>query len=129
MFFLVRIGDHTLFHQVNHTIRKHFGMYTQVFTMTQRLQYRIGNRANTHLKGTAIFYQLGHLLPDNTIGFRNACSIINLRQCILNFYHRIQFADVDKPIAMRAGHVGINLRNNFFGMLHSRFGYIYGSAQ
>src|SRR5690606_20792200 len=54
--------DDTLLHQRDHTIGKHFGMYTQVFMVVQCSQNGVGNTSDTQLKRGAVFDKRGNVL-------------------------------------------------------------------
>lgn len=54
-------GNNAFLHQVDDAIGKHFRVDTEVFVVSEALQYGVGDTADTHLEGGAVIYQGGNM--------------------------------------------------------------------
>ncbi|MCG3173374.1 MAG: hypothetical protein GMKNLPBB_01571 [Myxococcota bacterium] len=125
---LARARDHALFVQLHHAVREHLGVDSQVFFSIQKTQHRVGDAANAHLQGGAVFHQVRHMGANRFVNIGTGLPLEGQHGGV----HRNRGADlrnVDERISQHAGHARVDFRDDQIGRLDRRLDNIHGDAK
>ena len=123
-----RARDHALLDQIDHTIGEHLRMDAQITPVGERLERRIGNRADTKLERCAVFDEGGDLLSNARM-----CRVRPLiGQSALDGVERLIPAhgvrnalQRDKALAMNSRHLRIDQRDDVARMIYRRARHVH----
>ncbi len=91
-------------------------MNAQILAVAEAFEGGIRNGTDTHLQGRAVLHQVGNVPSNLEIFVCQLCSVVYLRQHVFTQHHGIESAHVNESIPMCAGHVGVNLGDDVFGI-------------
>src|SRR5699024_11001628 len=128
VYLLVDTVDDTCFHQRQHPVCEHFGMYAEVLVAAQLRQDGIGDGADTHLQAGAVLDELRAVAPYGAfhfVGFGEMA--FDERRVVLD--EKVDLRDVDERIAERARHVPVHDRDDRTGALDCREGGVHRGTE
>ena len=120
--------DHARLDEVDHAVGEGLGVHAQVPLVHEVGEHGVGDPAHARLDGGLVLDEVGKVLAD-TLGDPGGRFSLELQQGHVVLHERMDLADVEKAVAQRPGHVGIDLRHHVAGHLGSRLGDVHGDAQ
>src|SRR5690606_36996064 len=115
------VDDSTL-NQIDHAVGEHFAVNAEIASVTEIAKHRVGNAADTHLKGASIVNQVGDVAGDPLLQQRRF-SEANFRQGIIDLDEIGNFGEVNETVAERARHLRVHFGDHDAGDFGSGFGH------
>src|SRR4051812_35261454 len=104
-------------------------MNAEILMGGEIFKHLVGNIANAHLQGSAIFDQGSYVFSDLRDGAIHLTGIIHFRQSAFMLYQHINFINMNKSIAMGTRHLRVYLGDDYFGGIHGGAGNINRSTK
>ena len=126
--FFLRIVDDSGLDQVHEAIAEQFGMHPQMLFVEQVGHDRIRQPPVTDLDGIAVLNEAGHVVADPLCRFieRNGRK---LQEGFVMADDEIDILDVDEPVAMNTGHVGVHLCDDHGCLVRGGFDHIHADSE